>query len=62
MHNLVTRKSISEAFIHAGAANDCKVNVKWIHSEKLTKANIKEVEFATGRKLNDGVPVCVYVC
>ena len=34
-------KSISEAFIHAGAANDCKVNVKWIHSEKLTKANIK---------------------
>jgi CTP synthase len=33
-------KSISESFIHAGATNDCKVNVKWIHSEKLTKANI----------------------
>ncbi len=33
-------KSISESFIHAGAANDCRVNVKWIHSEKLTKANI----------------------
>lgn len=35
-------KSISEAFIHAGAANDCKVNVNWIHSEKLTKANIEK--------------------
>ncbi len=33
-------KSISESFIHAGAANDCRVNVKWIHSEKLTKGNI----------------------
>lgn len=33
-------KSISEAFIHAGVANSCRVNVKWIHSEKLTKANI----------------------
>jgi len=35
-------KSISEAFIHAGASNDCRVNVKWIHSEKLTKANLEE--------------------
>jgi CTP synthase len=34
-------KSISEAFGHAGAANDCKVNIKWIHSEKLTKANLE---------------------
>lgn len=33
-------KSISEAFIHAGAANECRVNVKWIHSEKLSKSNI----------------------
>ncbi len=33
-------KSISESFIHAGASNDCRVNVKWIHSEKLTKGNI----------------------
>ncbi len=33
-------KSISEAFIHAGVSNEAKVNVKWIHSEKLTKANI----------------------
>ena len=35
-------KSISEAFIHAGAYNDCRVNVKWIHSEKLKKANIED--------------------
>ena len=34
-------KSISEAFGHAGAANDCKVNIKWIHSEKLTKSNLE---------------------
>ena len=34
-------KSISEAFGHAGAANDCRVNIKWIHSEKLTKANLE---------------------
>jgi CTP synthase len=35
-------KSISEAFIHAGAVNDCKVVVDWIHSESLTEENIKE--------------------
>ncbi len=35
-------KSISEAFIHAGAVNDCKVIVDWIHSESLTEENIDE--------------------
>lgn len=35
-------KSISEAFIHAGALNDCKVNLEWIHSESLTEENISE--------------------
>uniref|UniRef100_UPI003562BF75 CTP synthase n=1 Tax=Ancylomarina sp. TaxID=1970196 RepID=UPI003562BF75 len=34
-------KSIAEAFIHAGATNECRVNLKWIHSEKLTDANYK---------------------
>ncbi|NRA11577.1 MAG: CTP synthase, partial [Crocinitomicaceae bacterium] len=29
-------KSISESFIHSGAANEVKVNVKWIHSEEVT--------------------------
>ena len=28
-------KSIAEAFIHAGAENECKVNLKWISSESL---------------------------
>ncbi len=32
-------KSILEAFIHAGAANEVKVNVKSIHSEYITSAN-----------------------
>lgn len=34
-------KSIVEAFIHAGAVNDCKVNIHWIHSEGLTEANVE---------------------
>ncbi|WP_282051147.1 CTP synthase [Maribacter aquivivus] len=32
-------KSILESFIHAGAANEVKVNVKSIHSEYITAAN-----------------------
>jgi len=35
-------KSILEAFIHAGAINDCKVQVVNIHSEFLTKENVNE--------------------
>jgi CTP synthase len=35
-------KSISEAFIHAGAANDCKVSIEWIHSESITDENVNE--------------------
>lgn len=31
-------KSIAEAFIHAGAENECKVNLKWIQSESLDNA------------------------
>jgi CTP synthase len=34
-------KSISEAFIHAGAYNECKINLKWIHSEHLDPSNIE---------------------
>lgn len=34
-------KSILEAFIHAGAVNECKVDVKNIHSEFLDEHNIK---------------------
>ncbi|MBS1781462.1 MAG: CTP synthase [Bacteroidetes bacterium] len=35
-------KSILEAFIHAGAVNECKVEVKNIHSEFLTVENAAE--------------------
>lgn len=36
-------KSISEAFIHAGAHNEVKVKIKWIHSEKLTEQNVPQL-------------------
>jgi CTP synthase len=35
-------KSISEAFIHAGAKNEVKVKLVWIHSEELTVNNVPE--------------------
>ena len=35
-------KSILESFIHAGAANRCKVKVVPIHSEYLTEDNVEE--------------------
>lgn len=33
-------KSITESFIHAGASNECKVNVNWIRAEDLDSSNI----------------------
>lgn len=35
-------KSIVEAFIHGGAVNDCKVNIKWIQSDDLNEDNVHE--------------------
>lgn len=35
-------KSILEAFIHAGAMNECKVNVMNVHSEFITEENVAE--------------------
>lgn len=35
-------KSIIESFIHAGAENECKVNIEWIHSESLNIENTHE--------------------
>ncbi len=32
-------KSITESFIHAGATNETKVKIRWIHSEELTPQN-----------------------
>jgi CTP synthase len=36
-------KSIRESFNHAGAENECKVNVKYISSEFITDENVAEV-------------------
>jgi CTP synthase len=42
-------KSISEAFIHAGTVNDCKVNVRMIHSEDIEENGIgKQFEGLSG--------------
>lgn len=35
-------KSFTESFIHAGAANECKVVVEYIHSENINEDNVKE--------------------
>ena len=35
-------KSISEAIIHAGTKSCCKVNIKWIHAEKINNNNVKK--------------------
>ena len=35
-------KSIYESFIHAGAVNECQVDVKWILSDDLNKDNISK--------------------
>ena len=36
-------KSIQEALVHGGAANDCRVNVKTIHSEQVSEENVAEM-------------------
>ncbi|RAV99580.1 CTP synthase [Pseudochryseolinea flava] len=36
-------KSIAEAFVHAGAQNDCKVKLKWISSEEISKESVETV-------------------
>lgn len=35
-------KSIIESMVHAGSVNQCKVNIKSIHSEKLNENNVAE--------------------
>ena len=35
-------KSILEAFVHAGAMNECKVDVVNVHSEFITDENVEE--------------------
>ena len=36
-------KSIAESFIHAGAKNECKVNVNWISSERLEDEEVEKI-------------------
>jgi hypothetical protein len=35
-------KSIKEALEHAGAENETKVHIKWVHSEKLNAKNVAQ--------------------
>lgn len=35
-------KSITESFIHAGAENKTKVNIRWIHSGSIDKGNVEK--------------------
>ena len=36
-------KSIIESFVHAGAQNETKVNIKWVHSEEVNPSNVEEL-------------------
>ena len=36
-------KSIRESFVHAGAANECRVNVQYVHSENINEATVAEL-------------------
>lgn len=36
-------KSIAEAFIHAGVANECRVKLEWIHSEKIDTDHARSI-------------------
>ncbi|MDA3816126.1 MAG: CTP synthase [Prolixibacteraceae bacterium] len=36
-------KSISESFVHAGAVNECKVNLQYVHSEEIKSGNVDTI-------------------
>lgn len=36
-------KSINEAFVHAGAVNDCAVDVRYVHSEEVDEQNVEKM-------------------
>ena len=36
-------KSIAESFVHAGAENDCSVNLRWIHAEDLESKKVDDI-------------------
>jgi len=35
-------KSIAEALVHAGAANEAKVNIRWVHSESISASSVEK--------------------
>ncbi len=35
-------KSIAESFGHAGASNETKVDIRWVHSEEINQNNVQE--------------------
>ena len=41
-------KSITEAFIHAGEENDCKVNLVWVDSEELENGDVDFTKVFSG--------------
>ena len=45
-------KSIAEAFVHAGAENDCKVNVHWISSEDVNRECVDDYVKKSGWRLS----------
>lgn len=34
--------SIVESLIHAGAVNDCKINIRWVQSDEITAENVEK--------------------
>lgn len=36
-------KSIAESFVHAGAVNECKVSLEYVHSEGITHRNVESI-------------------
>jgi CTP synthase len=36
-------KSITEAFVHAGAQNDCRIHIKWISSEEIDRDSVDRI-------------------
>lgn len=51
-----TYKSINEAIVHSGAANETQINLKYVHSEKLNENNyIEELQNCDGILVPPGV-------
>lgn len=47
-------KSVTEALFHAGIANNCRVNVKWVHSESFLENDDKNINELDGLLIPGG--------